>query len=71
MPKGGKKKKNSNMVPQSKIINCLKIYKSSDKIINFIEKTMENWRVKLTGRVGSLAEAKIQGGIFHFHHYYL
>ena len=37
-----------DMVPQSWIINCLKIYKISHEIISFIEKTMKNWRVELT-----------------------
>ena len=51
------------MVPQSWIINCLKMFKKSDEVKNFIEKTMKTWRVELTsGR--SLAEAKIQRGIF-------
>ena len=36
------------MVPQSWIINCHKIYKISDKVINIIEKTMKTWRVELT-----------------------
>ena len=36
------------MVPQSWIIDCLKIYKITDEIIKFIENTKENWGVKLT-----------------------
>ena len=41
--------KNANdMVPQSLIINCLKMYKISDKFINFIEKPWKagewNWQ---------------------------
>ena len=47
------------MAPQSWIINCLKIYKISDEVINFIEKTMKIWRVKLTPRGKSLMESKI------------
>ena len=42
-------KKAYDMVPQSWIINCLKIYKISHEVINFIEETMK---------------AKIQRGIF-------
>ena len=38
-------KKTSDIVPQSWIIDCLKMYKISDEVINFIENTMENWRV--------------------------
>ena len=53
-----------DMVPQSWIINCLKMYKISHETINFIEKTMKNWRVKLTAGGKSLAEIKIQRGIF-------
>ena len=41
------------------------MYKISDEVINFIEKTMKTWRVELTVVEGrSLAEAKIQRGIF-------
>ena len=57
-------KKTYDMVPQSWIINCLKMYKISHEIINFIEKTMKNWRVELTAGEKSLAETKIQKGIF-------
>ena len=33
-----------NMVPQILIIECQKTYKISDKVINFIKKSMENWK---------------------------
>ena len=46
------------MVPQSWIIHCLKMYKISHEVINFIEQTMKTWRVELT------AETKIQREIF-------
>ena len=52
------------MVPQSWIINCLKMYKMSDEVINLTEKSMKTWRVELTAEEKSLAEAKIQRGIF-------
>ena len=52
------------MVPQSWILHCLKMYKISHKIINFIEKNMNHWRVELTAGGKSLAETKIQRGIF-------
>ena len=52
------------MVPQSWIINSLKMYKTSHEIINFIEKNMKNWRVELTAGAKSLAETKIQRGMF-------
>ena len=57
-------KKAYDMVPQSWIINCLKMYKISHEVINFIEKNMQNWRVKLTIGGKSLAETKIQRDIF-------
>ena len=50
------------MVPPRWIINSLNMYKTSDEVINFIEKTMENRRVELTAGGRSLAE--IQRGIF-------
>ena len=52
------------MVPHSWIIHCLKMYKISHEVINFIEKTMQTWRVELTAEGRSLAETKIQRGIF-------
>ena len=48
-------KKAYDMVPQSWIINCLKMYKISHEVINFIEKTMKNWRDELTAGGKSLA----------------
>ena len=51
-------------VPQSRIINCLKMHKISDEVINFIEKTMETWRMELTAEGRSWVEAKIQRDIF-------
>ena len=52
-------KKAYDMIPQSWIINCLKMYKISHQVINFIEKTMKTWRVELTVGGRSLAETKI------------
>ena len=40
------------------------MYKISDEVINFIEKTMKTWRVELAAGGRSLAEVKIQRGIF-------
>ena len=52
-------------VPQSWIMNCLKMYKISHETINFIEKkNMKNWRVELTAGRKSLAKTKIKRGIF-------
>ena len=52
------------MVPQSWVIHCLKMYKISHEVIKFIEKTMQTWRVELTAGGRTLAETKIQRGIF-------
>ena len=52
------------MVPQRWIIKCLKMYKISHEVINFIEKTVKTWRVELTAGRKGLAETKIQRGIF-------
>ena len=57
-------KKAYDMVPHSWIINWLKMYKISLEVINFIDKTMKTWRVELTAGGRSLAETKIQRGIF-------
>ena len=57
-------KKAYDMVPHSWIINSLKMYKISHESINFIDKTMNTWRVELTAGGRSLAEAKIQRRIF-------
>ena len=45
------------------MINCLKMYKIPDQIVQSIEKTMQIWKVELTAGQ-SLAEVKIQRGIF-------
>ena len=47
-----------------KKIRCLKMYKISDEVIKFIEKSTGNWRVELTTGGKSFAGAKIQRGIF-------
>ena len=57
-------KKAYDMVPQIWIIHCLKMYKISHEVITFIDITMKTGRVELTARGRSLAEAKIQRGIF-------
>ena len=57
-------KKAYDMVPQSWIIHFLKMYKISHEDINFIEKTMQTWRVELKAGERSLAGTKIQRGIF-------
>ena len=49
-----------DMVMQSWIIDCLRMYKISGEIIKFIENTIYNRRVELTARGKSLTEVKIQ-----------
>ena len=56
--------KSYDMVPQSWILHCLKMYKIPDQIVQFIEKTMQTRRVVLTAGRQSLADVKIQRGIF-------
>ena len=51
--------KANDIVPQSWIINCLKMYVITDEVINFIEKTKKTWREELTAGGKSLTEAKI------------
>ena len=48
-------KKAYHRVQQRWIINCLKMYKIFHEIMNFIEKTMKNWRVELTAGGKGLA----------------
>ena len=59
-----KAKKAYDTVPHSWIINSLRMYKISHEVINFMDKTMKTWRVELTAGGRSLAEIKIQRGIF-------
>ena len=56
-------KKANDMVPHSWIINCLKIYKITHEVINFIDKTMKTGRVELTEGGRSLAKTNILRGI--------
>ena len=57
-------KKAYDMLPQSWILHCLKIYKISHDVINLIEQTIKTWRVELTAGGRSISETKIQRGIF-------
>ena len=41
-------KKAYDMAPENWILHCLKMYKISHEVINFIEQTMKTWRVELT-----------------------
>ena len=57
-------KKANDIIPQSWIINFLKIYKIYDKNINFITEAMKNRKVELTAGRKALTEVKILRGIF-------
>ena len=57
-------KKAYDMVPQIWIADHLKMYKISDKVIKFIENTIENWNVEMIAGEKRLTEVKIQRGIF-------
>ena len=62
-------KKDYDMVTQSWIQHCLKMYKIPDQVVQFIEKTMKTWRVELTAEGKSLAEAYSR--VMHNHLYNL
>ena len=57
-------KKAYDMIPKSWIISCLKMYKISNEVINFTEKTMKTRKVELIAGGRRLTEPKIQRGIF-------
>ena len=57
-------KKAYDLILSSLIMNCLEMYEISHEVINLIEKTMKTWRVELIAGRKSLAETKIQRGIF-------
>ena len=52
------------MVQQTWIIKCLRMYRISDKILNFISNAMENWRVKLTVSGQTLAKVRDDFNMF-------
>ena len=57
-------KKEYGVVSQNWIMPYLKMFKISSEVLQFIENSMENWRVKQTAGGKSLTEVKIQRGIF-------
>ena len=52
-------KKAYDMLPQSWILHCLKMFKISHEVINFMEQTMQTWRMEMTAGGRSIAETKI------------
>ena len=57
-------KKANDMVPYSGIIECLRMYKISNKLIKFTTEAMKNWRVVLTAGGKTFQVVKILRGIF-------
>ena len=53
-----------DMVPQTSILHCLKMYRIPNQVVLPIEKTVQTWRVELAAGGKSLAEITIQSGIF-------
>ena len=59
-----KEDRKCSYVATERIIDSLKLCKIPDKVIKFSEKAMEDGRVELRAREKTLAEVKIQKGIF-------
>eukprot|EP00795_Rhopilema_esculentum_P006840 gene6840-biopygen8293 len=57
-------KKAYDMVPHSWIIECLRLYRVSDNVVNLIERSMTNWKVQLTSCGETLGLVNIRRGIF-------
>ena len=57
--------KDYDIVPQSWIINNLKMHNISGEVIQFIENVIQNRRVELTTVRKSLTKVKIQWKFFH------
>ena len=57
-------KKAYDIIPQTWIMECLKMSMISNRVVNFITKPMKNKKVKLTAGRESLAEVKIKRGVF-------
>ena len=53
-----------NFSTKSWTIHCLKIYRMLAEAMKFIDETFKKWKVEITVGVESLAEVKIQKGIF-------
>ena len=53
-----------DMILQTWVKECLKIWKISEKVMKSITKTMKNWILELAARGKTLAEVKIHWGMF-------
>ena len=54
-------KKAYDMVLQTWIIECLKMYKIFEQLITYIVKAMKNWKVELTTGGKTISEGIFQG----------
>ena len=54
-----------DIVRQSWIMDCFKMYPIATKVTQFIEKTMKNWIVQRLKEEKTLTKVKIQGDIFY------
>ena len=57
-------KKAYDIILQTWTIECLKIFKISEEVKNFITRTMKIWKVELEAGEEILGEVKIQREIF-------
>ena len=53
-----------DMIPHSWILECIKMFGIAKNVGNFLEKSMEKWRVELTSSGQSLGQVNIKRGIF-------
>ena len=62
-------KKVYDMVPNTWILQCLKIFKVAENVRNVIEKSMKNWKVKLTSgeKLGEIKkkQAYFKATVYH------
>ena len=62
-------KKAYDFVPNSWINECMKVFGTVDNVRNFLEKSMEQWKLSLAFNGEDLGEVDAKRGIFH--HYCL
>ena len=57
-------KKVYDFVPHSWIDECMKLFGMADNVRNFLEKSMEQWKLSLTSNDEDLGEIDVKRGIF-------
>ena len=57
-------KKKANSISQTWIIECLKIFKILEQVVNFIVGAMENWKEETAVEGQILVEVRIQRDMF-------